>query len=82
MVETGVGVLKRAVEQQPDAFESNVYYNLILREKAKLEPDPDKQQAIYAEAMKYQDEGQGDRPGEQSGRGRLSGGGEPCSSTR
>lgn len=55
VVETGLGVLKRAVEQKPDLFESNVYYNLILREKAKLEPDPDKQQAIYAEAIKYQD---------------------------
>jgi tetratricopeptide (TPR) repeat protein len=55
VVETGIGVLKRAVEMQPETFEANVYYNLILREKAKLEPDPDKQQAIYAEALKYQD---------------------------
>lgn len=55
VVETGVASLKRAVEQQPDAFESNVYYNLILREKAKLELDPEKQQAIIAEAMTYQE---------------------------
>ena len=51
----GLKVLKRAVEQEPGTFEANVYYNLILREQAKLEPDPDKQQLIYAEALKYQD---------------------------
>ena len=55
IVDKGVAALKRAVEQQPDAFESNVYYNLILREKAKLELDPDKQQALIAEAMTYQE---------------------------
>jgi tetratricopeptide (TPR) repeat protein len=55
VVETGVAALKRAVEQQPEAFESNVYYNLILREKAKLELDPEKQQALIAEAMTYQE---------------------------
>lgn len=55
VVDTGVAALKRAVEQEPNLFESNVYYNLILREKAKLEPDPEKQQAIIAEAMVYQE---------------------------
>lgn len=55
VVETGVAALKRAVEQEPNLFESNVYYNLMLREKAKLEPDPEKQQEIIAEAMKYQE---------------------------
>jgi tetratricopeptide (TPR) repeat protein len=55
VVETGVAALKRAVEQEPELFESNVYYNLILREKAKLEPDPVKQQEIIAEAMTYQE---------------------------
>lgn len=55
IVDQGVAALKRAVEQEPDLFESNVYYNLILREKAKLELDPVKQQEIIAEALKYQD---------------------------
>ena len=53
-VETGVAALTRAVAQEPNLFESNVRYNLILREKAKLEPDPEEQQAIIAEAMTYQ----------------------------
>lgn len=55
MVETGISMLRRAVELQPQAFESNVYLNLILREKVKLEPDPEVQQTILAEATIYQE---------------------------
>ena len=55
IVDQGIEALKRAVQQQPNEFEPNVYYGLILREKAKLELDPEKQQAIIAEAMTYQE---------------------------
>lgn len=55
VIDTGIGALRRAVEQQPDAFESNVYLNLILREQAKIELDPEKQQALLAEATTYQE---------------------------
>ena len=37
------------------AVDSNVYLNLILREKAKLETDPVIQQELIAEAVRYQD---------------------------
>jgi hypothetical protein len=39
----------------PESFDSNVYLNLILREKAKLELDPVVQQELINEAIKYQD---------------------------
>ena len=55
VVERGIAVLRRAVAQQPDSFDGNVYLNLILREKAKLEPDPVKQQQIIAEAVTFQE---------------------------
>jgi tetratricopeptide (TPR) repeat protein len=55
VVDLGIEALKKSVELAPDSFESNVYYNLILREKAKLETDPEKQQALIAEAVIYQD---------------------------
>lgn len=55
VVELGIEALKKSVDMAPDSFESNVYYNLILREKAKLETDPEKQQALIAEAIVYQD---------------------------
>jgi len=55
VVERGIAVLRRAVGKQPDSFDGNVYLNLILREKAKLEPDPVKQQQIIQEAITFQD---------------------------
>lgn len=55
IVDLGIEALKKSVDMTPDSFESNVYYNLILREKAKLETDPEKQQALIAEAVIYQD---------------------------
>ena len=55
VVETGIEALRKSVKMTPDSFDSNVYLNLILREKAKLETDPETQQALIAEAITYQD---------------------------
>jgi tetratricopeptide (TPR) repeat protein len=55
IVELGIEDLRKSVQMTPDSFDSNVYLNLILREKAKLELDPVKQQELIAEAVKYQD---------------------------
>ena len=55
VVETGIEALRKSVQLAPDSFDSNVYLNLILREKAKLETDPVVQQELIAEAIKYQD---------------------------
>jgi tetratricopeptide (TPR) repeat protein len=55
VVELGITALRKSVQMTPDSFDSNVYLNLILREKAKLELDPVKQQELIAEAITYQD---------------------------
>lgn len=55
VVEVGIEALRKSVQMTPDSFESNVYLNLILREKAKLETDYEKQQVLIAEAVTYQD---------------------------
>jgi len=52
-VDTGLAALRHAVTMKPDSFDANVYVNLMIREKAKLETDTTKQQALYAEAEKY-----------------------------
>ena len=53
VIERGKASLNRALQLRPEYFEANVYMNLLFREQAKLEPDPLKQQALYAEADKY-----------------------------
>lgn len=55
IVDLGIEALRKSVRMAPESFDSNVYLNLILREKAKLETDPEKQQALIAEAIIYQD---------------------------
>ena len=55
IVELGIENLRKSVQMTPESFDSNVYLNLILREKAKLETDPVIQQELIAEAVKYQD---------------------------
>ncbi len=55
IVDAGIDFLRKSVASTPDSFDSLVYLNLILREKAKLEVDPEKQQALIAEAVIYQD---------------------------
>lgn len=54
MVQMGLDSLKSAIDSKADYFEAMVYYNLMLREKAKLEPDPVKQQELFAEAGTWQ----------------------------
>ena len=55
IVDAGIEALRKSVAMTPDSFDSLVYLNLILREKAKLEVDPEKQQALIAEAVVFQD---------------------------
>jgi tetratricopeptide (TPR) repeat protein len=55
IVDAGIDFLRKSVAATPDSFDSLVYLNLILREKAKLELDPVKQQALIAEAVIFQD---------------------------
>jgi hypothetical protein len=55
IVDLGIESLRKSVQMAPESFDSNVYLNLILREKAKLETDPVIQQELIAEAVKYQD---------------------------
>lgn len=53
IIERGKQSLTRALELKKDYFEAAVYMNLLFREQAKLEPDPIKQQALYAKADEY-----------------------------
>ena len=55
VVDAGIESLRKSVAMTPDSFDSLVYLNLILREKAKLEVDPVKQQEWIAEAVIFQD---------------------------
>jgi tetratricopeptide (TPR) repeat protein len=52
-IELGKGALQRAAELQNDYFEAIVYTNLLFREQAKREMDPDKQQQLLAQADEY-----------------------------
>lgn len=53
LVDTGIEALDRSVKAKPDYFEANVYYNLILREKAKLETDANKRAEYLALADEW-----------------------------
>jgi tetratricopeptide (TPR) repeat protein len=55
IVDLGIEDLRTSVQMTPDSFDSNVYLNLILREKAKIETDPVVQQTLIAEAVTYQE---------------------------
>ncbi|HEX9668555.1 MAG TPA: tetratricopeptide repeat protein [Thermoanaerobaculia bacterium] len=50
MVDTGLEALRRALEVRPDYFEAMAYYNLMFREKAKLEMDGTKRLEYLARA--------------------------------
>lgn len=54
VVAMGLEAAKDALKVDSNYFEANVYHGLLLREKAKLEPDPDQQALIIAEAVEYQ----------------------------
>ncbi len=53
VVDIGLAALKRALEIKPDYFEAMAYYNLLFREKAKLEMDGAKRLEYLAEADKW-----------------------------
>lgn len=52
-VDTGLAALQEAMQIKPEYFEAMVYYNLLYRERAKMEPDPLKQQEYYAVAQEW-----------------------------
>ena len=53
IVEEGLQALNKAVELKPDYFEAVSYINLLYREKAKMETDPEKQKEYTALANEY-----------------------------
>ena len=55
IVDAGIEELRKSVAMTPDSFDSLVYLNLVLRQKARLEVDPVVQQALIAEAVTLQD---------------------------
>ncbi len=50
IVDLGLKAEEDALRIDPKYFEAMTYYNLLYREKAKLEPDPLKAQELYAKA--------------------------------
>ena len=53
VVDTGLAATKRSLDMKPDYFEAMAYYNLLFREKAKLELDPAKAQEWIAQAEEW-----------------------------
>ncbi len=53
MVDTGLEALRRALDVKPDYFEAMAYYNLMFREKAKLEMDGTKRLEYVALADEW-----------------------------
>jgi tetratricopeptide (TPR) repeat protein len=53
VVETGLKAAEKAVTLKPDYFEAMAYYNLLYREKAKLEIDPVKAAEWTAKAEEW-----------------------------
>jgi tetratricopeptide (TPR) repeat protein len=53
VVDTGLAALKQALQLKPEYFEGMAYYNLLFREKAKLELDGAKRLEYLAEADKW-----------------------------
>jgi tetratricopeptide (TPR) repeat protein len=53
MVENGLAALKQALDLKPDYFEAMVYYNLMFREKAKIETDATKRQEDLDQANQW-----------------------------
>ncbi len=50
VVDTGLAAMKTAIDTKPDYFEAMAYYNLLFREKAKLETDAMKRQEYMTQA--------------------------------
>jgi len=54
-VDLGLEASEHALRLKPDYFEAMTYYNLLFRERAKLEEDPLKAQEWYAKAEEWRD---------------------------
>lgn len=52
-VDTGIQALEQAMQLKPQYFEATVYYSLLQREKAKMEPDPVKSAEYIAKAEEW-----------------------------
>lgn len=50
VVDTGLAAMKMAIDTKPDYFQAMSYYNLLFREKAKLETDAMKRQEYFTQA--------------------------------
>ena len=59
--------MQRAVEVKPDYMEAMVYYNLLYREKAKLDLDPKKKDVLDHLGRRVARQGDG-AAGEEQGR--------------
>jgi tetratricopeptide (TPR) repeat protein len=53
-VETGLQALEKSIQIKPDYIEAVTYYNLLLREKAKLTTDATERATLIAQANEYQ----------------------------
>jgi tetratricopeptide (TPR) repeat protein len=53
VVDTGMAAVEKALQLKPDYFEAMAYYNLLYREKAKLETDPEKAAEWTAKAEEW-----------------------------
>ncbi|MEO8503148.1 MAG: hypothetical protein ABI609_04545 [Acidobacteriota bacterium] len=53
IVDTGLAATKRSLDMKPDYFEAMAYYNLLFREKAKLEVDPAAANEYIAKAVEW-----------------------------
>ena len=56
IVDKGIESVEKALKIKEDNFDALTYINLLYREKAKMEPDPNKQQELIATADKYRQE--------------------------
>lgn len=54
LIDMGLEALKQANDIKKDYFEALIYYGLLLREKAKIEPDDAKKQELIRVATEYQ----------------------------
>jgi hypothetical protein len=55
LADTGLEALQRSLQAKSDYFQAMVYYNLMLREKAKMETDANKRMEFLAQADQWRD---------------------------
>ena len=54
-IDEALAGMQEALKIKPDYFEAMVYYNLLFREKAKLQTDEVKKQEYFAKAGEWQE---------------------------